>query len=113
MPPRIQPVEDPDAEQSALLAKTLAGPDGQPLNIFRILVHRPELMKRVNALGGYFMAHGGIQVREGARHPSDCRTRAVGVRDRAASLDRGMRRAVAGGDRRGSRSGVDLRLGGE
>jgi len=64
MPPRIQPVAAPDAEQSALLAKTLAGPDGQPLNIFRTLAHRPELMKRVNALGGYFMAHGGIQVRD-------------------------------------------------
>ena len=64
MAPRIPPVEEPDEEQQELLAKTLMGPDGQPLNVFKTLAHRPRLLRRVNALGGYFMAHGAIPVRE-------------------------------------------------
>ena len=40
------------------------GPDGRPLNVFKTLAHRPRLLRRVNALGGYFMAHGAIPVRE-------------------------------------------------
>jgi 4-carboxymuconolactone decarboxylase len=62
--PRIPPVEEPDEEQEELLAKTLMGPDGQPLNVFKTLAHRPRLLRRVNALGGYFMAHGAIPMRE-------------------------------------------------
>jgi alkylhydroperoxidase family enzyme len=62
--PRIPPVEQPDDEQQELLAKTLMGPDGRPLNVFKTLAHRPRLLRRVNALGGYFMAHGAIPMRE-------------------------------------------------
>lgn len=62
--PRITPVLEPNAEQRRQLAKTLHGPDGQPLNLFRTLAHLPELMRRVNALGGYFMAHGGVSARD-------------------------------------------------
>jgi AhpD family alkylhydroperoxidase len=34
------------------------------MNLFRVLVRHPELMRRVNALGGLFMAHGSLPVRE-------------------------------------------------
>lgn len=61
---RIAPVGDRDEEQQKLLAKSLAGPDGQALNVFTTLAHVPELMRRVNALGGYFMVHGEIPLRE-------------------------------------------------
>jgi 4-carboxymuconolactone decarboxylase len=62
--PRISPVEEPDAEQRELLEKTLIGPDGRALNIFATLAHHPRLLKRVNALGGLFMAHGSLSARE-------------------------------------------------
>src|SRR5690606_25010610 len=62
--PRIAPVEQPDEEQSELLAKTLMGPDGQPLNVFKTLARVPQLGRRVNALGGYFMRHGDFPLRE-------------------------------------------------
>lgn len=61
--PRIPPVDDPDPEQAELLAKTLMGPDGRPLNIFATLARHPLLLKRVNALGGLFMAHGSHSAR--------------------------------------------------
>jgi alkylhydroperoxidase family enzyme len=64
MAPRIPPVDDPDDEQRELLAKTLLAPDGSPLNVFATLAHRPQMLRRVNALGGYFFTHGGIGVRE-------------------------------------------------
>lgn len=64
MPPRIPPVADPDHEQRKLLAKTLITPDGRPLNLFATLAHRPQLLRRVNALGGYFMAHSALAFRE-------------------------------------------------
>ncbi len=57
---RIPPVENPDDEQAALLSKTLTGPDGEPLNLFSTLVRWPELMRRVSALGGYFLARGAL-----------------------------------------------------
>ena len=50
MAPRIPPVEAPDEEQQELLAKTLMGPDGEPLNVFKTLAHRPRLLRRVNNL---------------------------------------------------------------
>jgi 4-carboxymuconolactone decarboxylase len=62
--PRIAPLEDPDEEQAKLLAHSLPGPDGRPLNVFRTLVRSPELMKRMNGLGGYFFVHGTIATRE-------------------------------------------------
>lgn len=63
-PPRIEPELNPDEEQSRILAKTLLTPDSDPLNLFRVLVKYPEMMKRVNALGGMFMAHGSLPPRE-------------------------------------------------
>lgn len=57
---RIPPVARPDDQQSSLLARTLAGPDGLPLNLFTTLVRWPELMRRVSALGGYFLKHSAL-----------------------------------------------------
>lgn len=62
--PRIAPEDSPNEEQALLLSKTLLTPDSEPLNLFRVLVRYPELMKRVNALGGMFMAHGSLPPRE-------------------------------------------------
>jgi 4-carboxymuconolactone decarboxylase len=63
-PPRIPPVAEPDEEQSALLEKTLRGPHGTVLNVFATLGHSPQLLRRVNALGGYFFVHARIAPRE-------------------------------------------------
>src|SRR4051794_29399082 len=57
---RIAPVAQPDDEQSALLARTLAGPDNRALNVFATLVRWPQLMRRVSALGGYFLEHSAL-----------------------------------------------------
>lgn len=62
--PRIQPVDEPDDEQKDLLAKTLVGPDGRALNVFSTLACHPRLLRRVNALGGLFMVHGGFDARD-------------------------------------------------
>lgn len=51
------------SELSEILAKTTIR-DGEPLNIFRTLGHRPVLLKRFNAMGGAFLAHGVLPVRE-------------------------------------------------
>jgi 4-carboxymuconolactone decarboxylase len=64
---RLAPVEavasDVPAELAGLLAKT-AIRDGEPLNIFRTMAHHPGLLKRFNALGGAFLAHGLLPARE-------------------------------------------------
>lgn len=62
--PRIAPVTDPDEEQTALLSKTLLTEDGTPLNLFATLAHHPRLLKRFNALGGFFLVHGSVPPRE-------------------------------------------------
>lgn len=62
--PRIEPVENPDSEQAKLLSKSLPGPDGQPLNVFKTLVRWPELMRRVNALGGFFFVAASLDPHE-------------------------------------------------
>ncbi|MDH3463894.1 MAG: carboxymuconolactone decarboxylase family protein [Acidimicrobiia bacterium] len=62
--PRVSPETNPDEEQARILAKTLLTPSSEPLNLFRVLVRYPELMKRVNGLGGLFMAHGSLDTRE-------------------------------------------------
>ena len=62
--PRISPVEDPTEEQRDLLAKTLVPSRPEPLNVFKTLVRHPHLMKRINALGGLFMAHPSVGARE-------------------------------------------------
>ena len=63
MPPRISPPGAYDATQLAELAKAPHRPDGEPLNAFATLAHRPELMRRVNALGGYFPRSSQLPVR--------------------------------------------------
>lgn len=62
--PRISPLENPGDEIRAMLEKTLPGPNGKPLNIFRTLARWPELMKPINSLGGYFMRFGQLEVRD-------------------------------------------------
>ncbi|MGE2717846.1 carboxymuconolactone decarboxylase family protein [Mycolicibacterium litorale] len=62
--PRIEPVRDPNEEQRESLSRTMYAPDSTPVNVFATLAHQPQLMRRVNALGGYFMAHGSIPLRE-------------------------------------------------
>lgn len=62
--PRIPPLENPSSEVSELLAKTTIFPDGPVLNIFRTMAHNGRLLKRVNVLGGYFLAHGLLPARE-------------------------------------------------
>src|ERR1700761_2268448 len=64
MQPRIHPVSDPDEDQIARLAQTPLGDDGEPLNVFATLAHRPQLMARVNALGSCLMFNSSILWRE-------------------------------------------------
>lgn len=64
MAARIPPVDGPDAVQAAELAKTPARADGAPLNVFTTLAHRPRLLRRVNALGGYFARDSDLPARE-------------------------------------------------
>jgi alkylhydroperoxidase family enzyme len=63
---RLSPV-DPEGlvspELADLLSKT-AIREGEPLNIFKTLAHQPTLLKRFNALGGAFLAHGLLPARE-------------------------------------------------
>ena len=61
--PRIPPVREYDEEQAAAAAKAPQRPDGHPLNVFGTLAHRPALMSRVNALGGYFVRRGLLDFR--------------------------------------------------
>lgn len=62
--PRVAPVTDLTPEQAELLSKTLITPDSDPLNLFATLAHHPRLLKRANALGGLFMAHGTLDPRD-------------------------------------------------
>lgn len=61
---RISQVEDTDPGVRETLAKTLADPEGQPLNIFLTLAQHPRLLKRFNILAGTFLAHGRLDPRE-------------------------------------------------
>ena len=63
MTPRIPPVATFDEEQAKVLAKSPQRPDGRPLNVFATLAHRPALMARVNALGGYIVTRGLLDFR--------------------------------------------------
>jgi 4-carboxymuconolactone decarboxylase len=47
-----------------ILAKTLMGPNGRPINIFGTLAHHPKLMKRFNVIGGFFLNSGLLPARE-------------------------------------------------
>jgi len=57
-------VHEPSPEQSELLSKTLLTEQGRPLNVFATLAHNPKLLKRFNALGGFFLRHGQLAARE-------------------------------------------------
>lgn len=63
MNPRLDPPERFDDAQRAELAKAPTRPDGRPLNVFATLAHDPRLLRRVNALGGYFPRHGRLDAR--------------------------------------------------
>jgi 4-carboxymuconolactone decarboxylase len=63
VPPRIAIPSQFDAEQLAQLAKSPRTSSGQPLNLFATLAHQPELMRRVNALGGFFPTRGRLEGR--------------------------------------------------
>lgn len=60
----IEPLTDYDDRQRDLLVRSLRGPDGEFLNVFRTLVRQPELMRRINALGGYFFVASSLPVRD-------------------------------------------------
>lgn len=62
--PRVLPVDRPNEEQAELLGKTLLTLDGKPLNLFSTMAHNPRLLRRFNALGGYFLRHGGLPGRD-------------------------------------------------
>lgn len=64
MSPRIAPVQCPGDEQRAQLAKAPLAPDGTALNLFATLAHQPELLRRINALGGSLGLRGEIADRE-------------------------------------------------
>lgn len=61
---RIPPVHELSPEQSELLSKTLLTEQGRPLNVIATLAHNPKLLKRFNALGGFFLRHGQLPARE-------------------------------------------------
>lgn len=63
-PPRIAPPPSFDEAQLEQLAKTRPQPGGRPLNVFATLARRPELLRRVSALGGYFPRHALLGLRE-------------------------------------------------
>jgi 4-carboxymuconolactone decarboxylase len=57
-PLRLAPVNAPNEEQRAALAKAPTLPDGTVRNIFLTLAHHPLLLKRFNAFTGTFIAFG-------------------------------------------------------
>lgn len=62
--PRIAPPPEYDHELRETLAKTLTTDTGEPLNVFGTLARHPALLKRFNALGGLFLAHGELPARD-------------------------------------------------
>jgi 4-carboxymuconolactone decarboxylase len=64
MAPRIAPPEALAPNVEAILAKTLRTDSGRPFNVFTTLARHPRLLKRFNALGGLFMAHGELPARD-------------------------------------------------
>jgi alkylhydroperoxidase family enzyme len=61
--PRIEPITEPDAELTEILATALTH-DGRPLNIFGTLGKHPKLLKRFNLLGGFLLNKGLVPARE-------------------------------------------------
>jgi 4-carboxymuconolactone decarboxylase len=76
MSPRIPVPSRFDDEQMEELAKSPRTLSGQALNLFATLAHEPQLMRRVNALGGYFATRGRL----------DGRTRELAILRAAGSL---------------------------
>jgi AhpD family alkylhydroperoxidase len=64
MPPRIEPVRNPDEDQRRRLAKTPLDASGAPLNLFATLAHRRRVMGRINALGGCLALDSALGDRE-------------------------------------------------
>jgi len=60
---RIPPVTEPDQELTEILAGTLVQ-DGKPLNIFGVLAHHPDLLKRFNRFAGWMLNRGVLPPRE-------------------------------------------------
>lgn len=56
-PPRIPVAQDLTSEQLDILRKTPVSRNGSPHNVFLTLAHHPQLLKRLNILGGAFR-HG-------------------------------------------------------
>lgn len=62
--PRIPSVTQIDADLQETLTKTLADPNGRPLNIFLTLAQHPRLLKRFNVFAGTFLTHGTMSARD-------------------------------------------------
>ncbi|MFM8795136.1 MAG: carboxymuconolactone decarboxylase family protein [Acidimicrobiales bacterium] len=62
--PRIAPVKNPTDEVREAYLGGLAGPDGEPLNIFSTLAHNPKLLKRFTRYAGWFLNKGLLPPRE-------------------------------------------------
>lgn len=61
--PRIDPITEPDDELAEILAGTLVR-DGKPLNIFGVLGHHPDLLKRFNRFAGWMLNRGVVPLRD-------------------------------------------------
>lgn len=60
---RITPITEPDEDLAEILAGTLVR-DGKPLNIFGVLGHHPDLLKRFNRFAGWMLNRGVVPLRE-------------------------------------------------
>ena len=66
MGPRIAPkdVADCDEKTAALMTGTLRSPDGDALNIFRVMAHHPGVFRRFMAMGSELLLTGNLSARE-------------------------------------------------
>ncbi len=64
--PRIRPLDpqEADAEAREQLDRSLPGPDGGPLNIFRTLANHPQLMRRWMSFGTALLLKGVLPARD-------------------------------------------------
>lgn len=60
---RIAPITEPDEDLAEILAGTLVR-DGKPLNIFGVLGHHPDLLKRFNRFAGWMLNRGVVPLRD-------------------------------------------------
>jgi alkylhydroperoxidase family enzyme len=61
--PRIEPIDSPEPDIAQILAKTPSR-HGHPNNLFATLAHHPKLLERINVLGGLFVKHSLLPIRE-------------------------------------------------